>query len=161
MGRESGHTLRPMRYFEDFQQGEVIETGSYTVPREEIIAFAQQFDPQPFHIDDEAARRSIFGGIIASGWHTASISHRLFVEGLLRTSASMGSPGLDELRWLLPVRPGDALSVRVEVLSTTPSRSKPDRGAIKFRFEVRNQKGEVVMTELATALFARRQSAAP
>lgn len=161
MGRESGHTLRPMRYFEDFQQGEVIETGSYTVPREEIIAFAQQFDPQPFHIDDEAARRSIFGGIIASGWHTASISHRLFVEGLLRTSSSMGSPGLDELRWLLPVRPGDALSVRVEVLSTTPSRSKPDRGAIKFRFEVRNQKGEVVMTELATALFARRQSAAP
>ena len=131
------------------------------MPREEIIAFAQQFDPQPFHIDDEAARRSIFGGIIASGWHTASISHRLFVEGLLRTSVSMGSPGLDELRWLLPVRPGDALSVRVEVLSTTPSRSKPDRGAIKFRFEVRNQKGEVVMTETATALFARRPPAAP
>jgi acyl dehydratase len=146
-----------MRYFEDFQPGEVIETGSYTVPREEIIAFAQQFDPQPFHIDEEAARRSIFGGIIASGWHTASITHRLVVEGLLRTSASMGSPGLDELRWLLPVRPGDALSVRIEVLSTTPSRSKPDRGAIKFRFEVRNQKGEVVMTEVATALFVRRQ----
>ena len=149
-----------MRYFEDFQPGEVIETGSYVVPREEIIAFAQQFDPQPFHIDEEAARRSIFGGIIASGWHTASISHRLFVEGLLRTSSSMGSPGLDELRWLLPVRPGDELSARVEVLSTTPSRSKPDRGAIKFRLEVHNQKGEVVMTELATGLFARRQSPA-
>ncbi|WP_224370478.1 MaoC family dehydratase [Hyalangium versicolor] len=145
-----------MRYFDDFQPGEIIQTGTYTVPGEEIIAFAQQFDPQPFHIDEEAARRSIFGGIIASGWHTASISHRLFVEGLLRTSSSMGSPGLDELRWLLPVRPGDSLTVRVEVLSTTPSRSKPDRGAIKFRFEVRNQKDEVVMTELATALFARR-----
>ncbi|WP_224248025.1 MaoC family dehydratase [Hyalangium gracile] len=149
-----------MRYFEDFQPGEVIETGSYVVPREEIIAFAHQFDPQPFHVDEEAARRSMFGGIIASGWHTASISHRLFVEGLLRTSSSMGSPGLDELRWLLPVRPGDALSVRVEVLSVTPSRSKPDRGAVKFRMEVRNQKGEVVMTEVATGLFARRQPAA-
>jgi len=148
-----------MRYFEDFQTGEVIQLGSYVVPREEILAFARQFDPQPFHVDEEAARRSIFGGIIASGWHTASISHRLLVEGLLQRSSSMGSPGLDELRWLLPVRPGDELSVRVEVLSTTPSRSKPDRGALKMRLEVRNQKGEVVMTEVAAALFARRPSA--
>ena len=145
-----------MRYFDDFQPGEVIELGSYQVPREEILAFARQFDPQPFHIDEEAARRSIFGGIIASGWHTASICHRLLVQGLLTHSASMGSPGLDELRWLLPVRPEDVISARTEVLSLTPSRSKADRGAIKFRMEVRNQKGEVVMTELATALFARR-----
>jgi acyl dehydratase len=149
-----------MRYFDDFQPGEVIQTGAYKVPSEEILAFARQFDPQPFHLDDEAARRSIFGGIIASGWHTASICHRLVVQSLLGVSASMGSPGLDELRWLLPVRPDDELSVRIEVLSLTPSRSKPDRGAIKFRFEVRNQKGEVVMTELATALFARRAPAA-
>lgn len=147
-----------MLYFDDFQDGQVIELGSYQVPREEIIAFARQFDPQPFHIDEEAARRSIFGGIIASGWHTASICHRLLVQGLLTTSASMGSPGLDELRWLLPVRPDDVISPRAEVLSVTPSRSKPDRGAIKFRMEVRNQKGEVVMTEIATALFARRPS---
>ena len=145
-----------MRYFDDFQPGQVLELGSYQVPREEILAFARQFDPQPFHIDEEAGRRSIFGGIIASGWHTASICHRLLVQSLLSTSASMGSPGLDELRWLLPVRPEDVISPRCEVLSTTPSRSKPDRGAIKFRMEVRNQKGEVVMTELATALFARR-----
>jgi acyl dehydratase len=149
-----------MRYFEDFQPGEVHESGPYMVTREEIVAFAQQFDPQPFHVDEEAARRSIYGGIIASGWHTAAICHRLLVEGLLKNSAGMGSPGVDELRWLKPVRPGDALSIRIEVLSTTPSRSKPDRGAIRCRFEVRNQQGEVVMTELATALFARRSPAA-
>jgi acyl dehydratase len=145
-----------MRYFEDFQPGEVSEAGPYVVSREEIIAFAKQFDPQPFHLSDEGGRESIFGGLIASGWHTASICHRLIVEGLLGKTASLGSPGLDELRWLKPVRPGDALSVRTEVVSLTPSRSKPDRGAIKFRFEVRNQHGEVVMSEMANALFARR-----
>ncbi|NTX07089.1 MaoC family dehydratase [Myxococcus sp. CA040A] len=145
-----------MRYFDDFQPGEAIEAGPYVVSREEIIAFAKQFDPQPFHLSDEGGREGIFGGIIASGWHTASICHKLAVESLLGKSASLGSPGLDELRWLRPVRPGDALSARFEVLATTPSRSKPDRGAIKFRFEVRNQNGEVVMTEVANALFARR-----
>jgi acyl dehydratase len=145
-----------MRYFEDFQPGEVHETGSYQVSKEEILAFARQFDPQPFHLDDEAARGSIFGGIIASGWHTASICHRLIVEDTLSKAASLGSPGVDELRWLRPVRPGDTLTARVEVLELTPSRSKPDRGVIKFRFEVRNQNGEKVMTEIANALFARR-----
>jgi acyl dehydratase len=150
-----------MRYFEDFQPGEVIQVGSYVMQREEIIAFARQFDPQPFHVDDEAARRSIFGGIIASGWHTASICHRLLVDGLLKVTASMGSPGLDELRWLLPVRPGDEISVRLEVLSLTPSRSKPERGSIKTRMEVRNQKNELVMTEVATVLFSRRSPASP
>ncbi|MDY7225005.1 MaoC family dehydratase [Hyalangium rubrum] len=148
-----------MRYFDDFQVGETFETRSYLVTREEILTFARQYDPQPFHIDEEAARHSIFGGIIASGWNTASICHRLVVENILGNTASMGSPGLDELRWLRPVRPGDELSVRVEVLSLAPSRSKPDRGAIKFRFEVRNQTGEPVMTEIATALFSRRPGA--
>ena len=145
-----------MRYFEDFQVGEVQETGSYQVSREEILAFARQFDPQPFHLDDDAARASIFGGLIASGWHTASICHRLIVQDLLGKAASLGSPGVDELRWLRPVRPGDTLTARVEVLSLAPSRSKPDRGTIKFRFEVRNQHGEQVMTEVANALFGRR-----
>ncbi len=145
-----------MRYFDDFQPGDVSEHGPYLVSREEIIAFARQFDPQPFHLSDEGGREGIFGGIIASGWHTASICHKLIVEGLLGKAASLGSPGLDELRWLKPVRPGDALTVRTEVVSLTPSRSKPDRGAIKFRFEVRNQSGEVVMTEVANALFSRR-----
>lgn len=150
-----------MRYFEDFQPGEVIPLGSYVVPREEIIAFARQFDPQPFHLDDEAARGSMFGGLVASGWHTASICHRLLVEGLLKHTSSMGSPGVEELRWLLPVRPGDELSVRIEVLASTPSRSKPDRGALKTRLETRNQKGEVVMTEVATVFFSRRSPTSP
>lgn len=145
-----------MRYFEDFPIGEVMERGPYVVTREEILAFARQFDPQPFHVDEDAARQSIYGGIIASGWHTAAICHKLLVEGLLGQAASMGSPGLDELRWKKPVRPGDALSVRIETLEARPSASKPDRGALKFRFEVVNQHGDVVMTEIATALFARR-----
>ena len=145
-----------MRYFDDFQVGEVQETGSLTVSREDIIAFARQFDPQPFHLDDEAARSSIFGGLIASGWHTAAMCHSLIVKHLLSNAASLGSPGVDELRWLRPVRPGDTLTVRTEVLSLTPSKSKPDRGAIKFRFEVRTQSGETVMTEIANALFRRR-----
>ncbi|NMO14946.1 MaoC family dehydratase [Pyxidicoccus fallax] len=145
-----------MRYFDDFQVGEVSEYGSYVISREEIISFAKQFDPQPFHLSDEGGREGIFGGLVASGWHTASICHKLIVEGLLGKAASLGSPGLDELRWLKPVRPGDTLTVRTEVLSTTPSRSKQDRGAIKFRFEVRNQHGDVVMSEVANALFARR-----
>ncbi|RKH56629.1 MaoC family dehydratase [Corallococcus llansteffanensis] len=145
-----------MRYFEDFPIGEIMERGPYVVTREEILAFARQFDPQPFHIDEDAARQSIYGGIIASGWHTAAICHKLLVEGLLGQAASMGSPGLDELRWKKPVRPGDALTVRIETLEARPSTSKPDRGALKFRFEVLNQHGDVVMTELATALFARR-----
>ncbi len=148
-----------MRYFEDFQVGQVQELGSYVVTREEILAFARQYDPQPFHMDEEAGRSSIYGSIIASGWQTAAICHRLLVRAVLEDSASMGSPGLDELKWLRPVRPGDTLSLRLEVLESTPSRSKPDRGAIRCRLEARNQHGEVVMTELATVLFARRPPA--
>ena len=148
-----------MRYFEDFQVGQVHELGTYVVSREELLAFARQYDPQPFHLDEEAGRQSIYGSIIASGWHTAAICHRLLVESLLQDSSSMGSPGLDELRWLLPVKPGDTLSVRIEVLATTPSRSKADRGSLKTRMEVRNQRGEVVMTESATVLFRRRPEA--
>ena len=145
-----------MRYFEDFQVGQVHELGSHEVTREEILAFAQQYDPQPFHLDEEAGRRSIFGGIIASGWQTAAICHRLLVRSVLEDSASMGSPGVDELRWLRPVRPGDTISARIEVLEITPSRSKPDRGSMRTRMEVRNQQGEVVMTESAAVLFRRR-----
>ena len=145
-----------MRYFEDFHVGQVLDLGSYEVSREEILAFAQQYDPQPFHLDEEAGRRSIFGGIIASGWQTAAICHRLLVRSVLEDSASMGSPGVDELRWLRPVRPGDTISARIEVLEVTPSRSKPDRGTVRTRMEVRNQQGEVVMTESAAVLFRRR-----
>src|SRR5579859_3157513 len=103
------------RYFEDFAVGHTLELGSYTITREEILAFARQFDPQPFHTDEEQAKASLYGGLIASGWHTASIFMRLLVDGLLNDTASMGSPGVDELRWLRPVRPGDTLRARFTV----------------------------------------------
>jgi len=143
-------------FFEDFRPGETTETGSVTVTREEIVAFARQFDPQPFHVDEEAARRSPYGGLIASGWHTASLCMRLIVALLGSDSGSLGSPGVDELRWLKPVRPGDELTVRVEVLETVPSRSKPDRGLIKLRYTMRNQNGEDVMTMIALGMVLRR-----
>ncbi|ADO71321.1 MaoC family dehydratase [Stigmatella aurantiaca] len=145
-----------MRYFEDFHVGQVHEAGPHKVSREEILAFAQKFDPQSFHLDDEAGRRTIYGGIIASGWHTAAISHRLLVDCVLKDAAGLGSPGVDELRWLRPVRPDDSLSLKVEVIELIPSRSKRDRGAIKYRIALHNQQGEVVMTLSAISMFARR-----
>ena len=143
-------------FFEDFRPGDVTDTGSLTVTKEAIVAFAQQFDPQPFHVDEEAARRSPFGGLIASGWHTASLCMRLIVALLGPGSGSLGSPGVDELRWLRPVRPGDELTVQVEVLETVPSRSKPDRGLVRLRYTMRNQDGEDVMTMIALGLVLRR-----
>jgi len=145
-----------MRYFGDFQVGQVHELGSYEVTREDILAFARQYDPQPFHLDEKAGRRSIYGSIIASGWQTAAICHRMLVRSVLEDSSSMGSPGVDELRWLRPVRPGDTLSARIEVLEVMLSRSKPDRGTVRTRMEVRNQQGEMVMTENAAVIFRRR-----
>jgi acyl dehydratase len=143
-------------FFEDFRPGEITETGSVSVSKEEILAFARQFDPQPFHIDEEAARQSPYGGLIASGWHTASLCMRLIVALLGPGSGSLGSPGVDELRWLKPVRPGDELTVRVEVLESVPSRSKPDRGLVKLRYTMHNQNGEDVMTMIALGLVLRR-----
>jgi acyl dehydratase len=147
-----------MRYFEDFHVGQVHEAGAHKVTREEILAFAHQFDPQAFHLDDEAGRRTIYGGIIASGWHIAAISHRLLVDCLLKDAAGLGSPGVDELRWIRPVRPDDTLSLRVEVVELIPSRSKRDRGAIRCRLGLRNQKGEEVMTLSAISMFSRREA---
>jgi len=146
----------PRRYFDDLRVGQVSEHGPRTVSREEIVGFAREFDPQPFHLDEEAARRSPYGGLIASGWHTAALCQRLVIDGIVNESTSLGSPGVDELRWLRPVRPGDTLRLRVECVETTPSRSKPDRGLARFRYEVRNQDGQVVMTMVGMALFARR-----
>jgi acyl dehydratase len=147
-------------YFEDFHVGDIRETGSWTVTREEIVAFARQFDPQPFHLDEEAARRSPYGGLIASGWHTASICMRLVVDSALSgetgESGSLGSPGADELRWVKPVRPGDTLTVRIEVVEVTPSKSKPDRGLVRLRYTVRNQNGEEVMSLLAMGIVRKR-----
>ncbi|SVB68845.1 uncharacterized protein METZ01_LOCUS221699 [marine metagenome] len=143
-------------YFEDFQVGQVYELGSYTVSEEQILTFAREFDPQPFHVDSVLAAESIYGGIIASGLHTASIFMRLLCDGLLCRSASMGSPGQDELRWLRPVRPGDTLTARGTVEELIPSKSKPDRGLVRKSYEVLNQHGEKVMTMRGLGMFGRR-----
>ncbi len=145
-----------MRYFEDFAPGQVLELGSRTISRESMLAFAREFDPQPFHVDEEAARRSIYGGLLASGWHTCSLWMRILCDGLLTDTASLGSPGIDELRWLKPVRPGDTLSVRMTILEAIPSRSKPDRGLLRSLTEMRNQHGEVVLTARGLSLLGRR-----
>jgi acyl dehydratase len=134
------------RYFEDYLPGDIHEFGSITMREADIIEFARRFDPQPFHIDPEAAKESFFGGLIASGWHTASLTMRLLVDHYVSRVASLGSPGVDEVRWRKPVRPGDTLSVRVTVLESKLSRSKPDRGSIRSYVEVLNQHREVVMT---------------
>ncbi|MBI5581143.1 MAG: MaoC family dehydratase [Deltaproteobacteria bacterium] len=134
------------RYFEDYVPGAVHEFGVITIEEEGIITFGKQFDPQIFHTDPEAAESTIYGGLIASGWHTASLMMRECVRHYLPRAASLGSPGVDELRWNLPVRPGDTLTIRATVLRANRSRSKPDRGIIQSLFEVLNQKKDVVMS---------------
>ena len=143
-------------YFEDFPPGDVRESPARTVTREEILAFAREFDPQPFHTDEAAARQTIYGGLIASGWHTIALYMRMMWDSYLKDTASLGSPGVDEVRWLKPVRPGDTLRARFTVLEAVPSRSKPDRGLVRSLSEVFNQHGEVVMTLRGLGLFGRR-----
>jgi acyl dehydratase len=143
-------------YFEDFIPGNVIELGQRTVNEEEIIAFAQQFDPQPFHVDHAAAAESIFGGVIASGWHTCSMIMRMVVDGFLNDSSSMGSPGVDEIRWILPVRAGDVLTVSAETMESRPSVSKPDRGVLITMWRATNQDGQLVCTIKGMGMFGRR-----
>ena len=149
----------PVRYFEDYPVGTVLDLGSAAVDRDELIAFAQRYDPQPFHVDPQAARASVYGGLIASGWMTGSLMMRRLVEAFLSPESSLGSPGIDELRWLVPVRPGDILNVRATVLEATPSRSKPDRGVVRTLFEALNQNGEVVMSMKAMNLLRREPRA--
>ena len=144
------------RYLEDFHPGETIELGSRRVDRDEILEFARKYDPQPFHVDEEAGRRSIYGGLIASGWHTLAMLMRLLVDAVASRSASMGSPGIDEIRFLKPVRPGDTIRARMVVLDVVPSHSKPDRGHIRSSYEVFNQHGEKVMTMIGLGIYARR-----
>ena len=144
------------RYFEDYIEGDVHHFGTISVEADEVIAFAKRFDPQAMHTDPEAAKNTPFGGLIASGWHTAGLMMRLYVEHYLTHVASLASPGLDELRWLKPVRPGDTLSVRVTVLKSVPSRSKPDRGAVTSFIEVISHTGEVVMTVKTVNFIAKR-----
>ena len=144
------------RYFEDFQAGDVIDVGSLTVTQDEIIAFARQYDPQAMHIDPNAASFTIYGGLIASGWHTVSLFMRLLVENVVGKTVSLGSPGVEELRWPRPVRPGDTLSGQMEIVETRASNSRPNMGIVRWRGEVRNQHGELLLTLLGTNFFGRR-----
>lgn len=142
--------------FEDFAKGQVIESAPRLVTRDEIVAFAREFDAQPFHTDEEAAKRTFVGRLIASGWHTAAIGMRLLQESVFRGGSSMGSPGITELRWLKPVLPGDSLHLRVTVEDCRRSSSKPDRGFVRFDMHVLNQDGESVMSQAFTVIFPRR-----
>jgi acyl dehydratase len=143
-------------YFEDFAPGDEFHTPGVTLTEAEIIDFALRFDPQPFHLDAEAARATIFGGLIASGFHTAALTFRLFLQTNALAAASLGSPGIDELRWLRPVRPGDTIRAVVQVVEARPSTSKPDRGVVTVKYTTVNQRGEPVLTMLSRQLVRRR-----
>jgi acyl dehydratase len=145
-----------MLYLEDLHPGRVFELGSVTVTRDEMLEFARRYDPQPIHVEEEAARASIYGGLIASGWLTVSLFTRRMVDGFLGLAASLGSPAMDEVRWLRPVRAGDTLTCRAEILEVRPSRSKPDRGLARVSYEAVNQHGEPVLRMTGVQLLARR-----
>jgi acyl dehydratase len=144
-----------VKYFEDLEVGETMRFGRYEVTREEILEYARQFDPQPFHVDEEAARASLFGGLIASGWHTGAMMMRMVADHMTPAVATSGAMGFDQLRWLRPVRPGDVLSVESVVLEKVAPR-RPDRGTVKMESRVRNQRDEVVLS-LVTLVICRRR----
>ena len=146
----------PKLFWEDFTKGSVIETGPRPVTRDEIVAFAEEFDPQPIHLDEEAGRASMLGGLSASGWHICAIAMRMMVDGFLGNSSSRGAPGVDEVRWHTPLRPGYSVTLRTTVLDTRVSRSRPDMGFVNFRFELVNQNGTVVMTMSSSLMMGRR-----
>jgi len=146
-------------YFEDFEPGRKFATAGKTISEAEILEFALKYDPQPFHMDREAAKNSIYGGLIASGIQTLAVALRLIIQRGVLCESSLGSPGIDELRWLKPVRPGDTLSARMTVLETIPSRSKPDRGILRSLLEMRNQRDETVVTVRGLSLLGRRPAA--
>jgi len=147
-----------MQYFEDISVGETHEFGSYEVTEEEIISFAEQYDPQPFHTDPEAAEESFFGRLVASGWHTAAITMRLIVDHRSDDIAALGAKGLDDLRWRQPVFPGDVLSVRTEVVEKRADHA--DRGELRTRTETLNQNGDVVLSYVTIPMVARRTEGA-
>jgi acyl dehydratase len=142
------------RYFDDLRPGERFQSGQYIVTEAEIINFAREFDPQPFHLDAAVARKTMFGGIIASGWHTAAITMRLFVQTLNFAEGAIGL-GVDELRWPNAVQPDDVLQVETEILDLRESRSKPSHGVVRLRYVTTNQRGEIVQTMAASALVLR------
>jgi acyl dehydratase len=149
----------PLLTFEDLTPGRSFSFPPRALSRKEIVDFATQWDPQPFHLDEAAARASHFGGLVASGWQTGSLCMRMIAEGLLNKSTSMGSPGIDEMRWIKPVRPDDPLTLTVSVLEARPSRSKPDRGTVRLGYLLVNGAGETVMTLACWVMFRRRPPA--
>lgn len=149
---------KPTRlHWEDFAVGTVREFGHRTLGREEIVRFAREFDPQPFHVDEEAAKSSLFGGLAASGWHTCALVMRMMCDDYLLDSSSLGSPGIDNLRWLKPVMVGDSLRVRMEVLEARPMNSRPEVGLVRSRWTVLNQRDEPVLTMEGWGMFRRRE----
>ena len=150
----------PQLFWEDFVEGSVADYGPRLITADEIVAFAAAFDPQPMHLDDEAARATMLGGLGASGWHICALTMRITVDGFLGRTASMGSPGVDEAKWLRPVRPGDCLTVRATVLEKRASRTRPGMGTVKFLFEVVNQTGDTVMTLVTPLMIGRRAASA-
>ena len=148
-------------YWEDFKVGDASPMGEVVMDKADMIEFAKRYDPQPFHIDEAAAKESMFGGFIASGWQTCSLVMRMMVDSYLADSASLGSPGVDNVRWLKPVRPGDTIRAKRVVLETRASQSKPDMGVVKTRWEVHNQKNELVMSMEGYGMFTRRNPGEP
>jgi acyl dehydratase len=146
------------RYWDDYEIGQKFELGSTTFTADEIVGFARQFDPQSFHVDEAAARQSMFGGLIASGWHVVSRLMRLFVDNYIDHRTTLGSPGVDEIRWLKPVRPGDTLTAWVECAGKVPSKSRPEMGIVHEHWRATNQKGELVMTAKGINMVRRRPS---
>jgi acyl dehydratase len=147
-----------VRYLEDFEVGQTFRSGRLQIDKERIKTFAAEFDPQPFHLDEEAARDTMFGGLAASGWHTAAITMRLLVESELKPAGGIVGAGFDEFRWPLPVRPGDELRVESEILNVRPSRSRPEQGMIKVRTTTLNQLDEAVQVAVGNLLVPRRPS---
>jgi acyl dehydratase len=154
-------SAKPFRYwFEDFAVGMALEIPGPVLTPESIMEFARRYDPQPFHVDEQAAKQSAYGGLIASGWHTVSLPIRMICDAYLLDAASLGSPGVNEVRWLKPVRPGDAIRLRMTVLEAKPSKSKPDRGTVILKSETRNQRGEAVQILTSKLIVPRRPGAA-
>ncbi|CAN0490972.1 unnamed protein product, partial [Phaeothamnion confervicola] len=150
----------PRYYWEDFKPGLVFEHGPRRLPRDEMVAFAAEFDPQPMHLDEVAARDTMLGGLAASGWYVCCILMRMCVDAFVGESSSMGAPGVEEVKWLLPVRPDDELSLRATVLETRASKSRPDMGLVRYEFELFDKGGRRVMTLTTSLMMGRRPAGA-
>ena len=150
----------PKLYWEDFQPGAVSTYGPRLVTREEIVAFAAEFDPQPMHLDEAAASATVLGGLAASGWHSCGLLMRIIADGFVLNSTSMGAPGVDEVRWLRPLRPGTRVRVRATVLDTRASASRPEMGFVKFRFEMLDEQDDVLTAMVSPMMLTRREPGA-